>query len=66
MIPTEILEKMRERVRGFTPYRKRVRPAAPTSYPPYVDGELQNISTNLADIRQVIADLDARIAELGG
>lgn len=66
MILPEALAKMRSRIATFTPYRRRVRPAAGSSLPPFLDGEFQNLATALADLKQIVADLDARLEALGG
>lgn len=66
MILPEVLARMRSRIATFTPYRRRVRPAAGSSLPPFLDGEFQNLATSLFDLQQIVADLDTRLAALGG
>ena len=51
---------------ALVPYTKKGRPAAPASYPPYMDGELQRISTTLRDIVVALKALDARLTTLEG
>lgn len=57
---------MRGRVAALTSYTRRPRPALESSFPIYMDGELQRLDTGSSAIVQILKDLDARLTALGG
>jgi hypothetical protein len=46
------------------PYRRGIRPAAPASFPTFVDTELARVQAALAALTQAYKDLEARVAAL--
>lgn len=58
MIDDTLVSAVRDRLRKLISYRKQVRPPLPTSFPPYVDSELQRIDTTTRDIVAGLQALD--------
>jgi len=69
MIDPTVITAVRERIKKLLPYRRQVRPAAPTSFPPFVDSEMQRVSTSTSDIVTALQALDPileALPDLGG
>ena len=58
------LVALRQRVAKLVPFRARVQPSDPASFPPYVAAEFRKLDTTQRDIVQVLKDLDARLTDL--
>ncbi|MCP8890858.1 discoidin domain-containing protein [Sphingomonas faeni] len=60
------LDNTRAALAKLLPFRRRVRPGAPASFGPFLDGEFQRIDTATADIVSALKTLDPALAYLAG